>query len=391
MKILILSFYYTPDLCAGSFRTAALINALKKQISPNDHIEIITTHPNRYNTFKKQAEECEEEGNVKIFRIKLPSHKSGMFDQAKAFWCYFKHTRKLVRKKKYDLIFATSSRLFTAFMGAYISSKKNIRLFLDIRDLFSDTLKSLFKGKIQGKLFPFFLLRFIEVFTFRKADKINLVSEGFVPYFNDLVGKKDYLLYPNGIDDVFLNRNYSKTEKNKVLRITYAGNIGEGQGLHKLIPTAAKRLEGKAEFIIIGDGGCRKILENQINCLGLSNVRLFQPVPQKELLNYYADTDILLLHLNDYEAFKKVLPSKIFEYAATEKPILAGVGGFAKEFIKSNIENAVIFTPTDVNDFINSIDKISLNSNKREAFINKFKRTSTMNKLAQEILSTIEI
>jgi len=32
------------------------------------------------------------------------------------------------------------------------------------------------------------------------------------------------------------------------------------------------------------------------------------------------DADVLFLHLNAYKAFEKVLPSKIFEYAATGRP-----------------------------------------------------------------------
>ena len=45
-------------------------------------------------------------------------------------------------------------------------------------------------------------------------------------------------------------------------------------------------------------------------------------------------TDVLFLHLNDYSAFRKVIPSKIFEYAATGKPIVAGVSGYAAEFLR---------------------------------------------------------
>ena len=50
-------------------------------------------------------------------------------------------------------------------------------------------------------------------------------------------------------------------------------------------------------------------------------------------MSEYDKASILFLHLNDYEAFYKVLPSKIFEYATTGKPIIAGVNGFAKDVI----------------------------------------------------------
>ena len=50
---------------------------------------------------------------------------------------------------------------------------------------------------------------------------------------------------------------------------------------------------------------------------------------------------ILFIHLNAYPAFEKVLPSKIFEYAATGKPILAGVSGYSADFIRNNLKDKV--------------------------------------------------
>ena len=81
MKVLVLSFYYEPDLCAGSFRTTALVKELSKR--PDVQIEVISTLPNRYSSFSVEAAEREVSGSVTINRVALPSHNSGMFDQAK--------------------------------------------------------------------------------------------------------------------------------------------------------------------------------------------------------------------------------------------------------------------------------------------------------------------
>ena len=42
---------------------------------------------------------------------------------------------------------------------------------------------------------------------------------------------------------------------------------------------------------------------------------LINPVSRDELRIFYDQSDFLFLHLNDYQAFRKVLPSKIFELA----------------------------------------------------------------------------
>ena len=98
MRILVLSFYYAPDLCAGSFRTTAFVEELKKQISSNDKIEIITAMPNRYGSFNEDAKEFEKfADNIEINRIDLGSHKSGFVDQSKLFLKFAWQVMKLVR------------------------------------------------------------------------------------------------------------------------------------------------------------------------------------------------------------------------------------------------------------------------------------------------------
>src|SRR5690606_33202754 len=119
--------------------------------------------------------------------------------------------------------------------------------------------------------------------------------------------------------------------------------IGEGQGLHIIVPQAAHRLGDSYKFVIIGDGGAKGKLKAELDRLQVSNVELRAPVKRAELLEIYREADVLFLHLNDYDAFKKVLPSKIFELGAYDKPIIAGVAGFANEFIKKNIPNRILF------------------------------------------------
>src|SRR3990167_10912637 len=137
-QILILSFYFPPDLCAGSFRAQALIESLEPLAqAENIQIDIITTLPNRYANFHVDAKAHETRGCVTIHRIKIPAHHSGFIDQAKAFAHYFFKSLKMTRHKKYDVVYATSSRLFTAFLGARVATKKQTLLFLDIRDIFT--------------------------------------------------------------------------------------------------------------------------------------------------------------------------------------------------------------------------------------------------------------
>ena len=384
MKVLVLSFYYAPDLCAGSFRTTALIERLKEQ--PNIEIEVITTMPNRYASFEAGALEFEQVDNVTIRRIVLPSHKSGMLDQIKSFAAFYKQANELVSDKKYDLVFATSSRLFTAFLGARIAKRINTPLYLDIRDIFVDTLKDVLNPKVTFLLKP--ILTLVENYTFSAAKHINLVSKGFESYFVNRFKNVNYSWFTNGIDKEFLmfeSLVESELSKPDALTVLYAGNIGEGQGLDTIIPELARLAGVKYQFKVIGDGGRQASLVEASK--GIDNISFHPPVNREQLIQEYLSADILFLHLNDYPAFEKVLPSKIFEYAAVGKPILAGVSGYSAEFIGKEVDNAEVFYPSNHQQAAASLVTLKLGQTNRDSFISKYTRTSIMIEMANSIVS----
>jgi glycosyltransferase involved in cell wall biosynthesis len=388
VRILFLSFYYKPDLCAGSFRNTALAEVLSQKLGANDEIHIVTTIPNRYKTYNHDFEHHERSGNIVIDRIRIPLHQSGFIDQVFSFVRYFVSTLWIIRNKKYDLVYGSSSRLFTAFLAAIASRWKGAPLYLDIRDLFVDTITEVVKNKFASGILRV-LLRRIESFTFSTAKHINMVSPGFREYLS-MFGVKSYSYYTNGIDEEFLlarNAPEKKASPGTIPTILYAGNIGEGQGLEKIIPVAANKLRGQFSFSIVGDGGTRKKLSDNIEALKLDNVTIRPPVKRKELARLYHEADYLFLHLNDYEAFKKVLPSKIFEYGAFDKPIIAGVGGVARQFIQENISNSILFDPGNAQQLADLLLSTPYVEEPRDAFCQSFSRNAIMDKMADSLVT----
>jgi len=354
-------------------------------------IEVITTLPNRYATYSKDAPQHEKRDNLEIHRVALPIHKSGMVDQVKAFYFFYRSALEISKSKDYDLIVATSSRLFTAFLGARIAKRKRVPLYLDVRDIFLDTLKDVLPSKLSIVLLP--ILNLFEKYTFKGAAKVNLVSGGFVDYFKSRYPALIYDLYTNGIDKEFVKAGSEKqgadnsSEERKI--ILYAGNIGEGQGLHKVVPELAAKIGSGYVFKIIGDGGRKQQLMDALQMQGVSNVELIPPVPRQELILYYKKADILFLHLNDYEAFEKVLPSKVFEYAAFNKPILAGVAGYSAGFIERKITNSGVFPPCNVERAAQLIAGFSYDGEPRDEFIHNYSRESIMNNMSKSVLSML--
>lgn len=391
MKLLMLSNYFTPDLSAGSFRMQGLVDALEHWGVKGLEVDLLTTRPNRYASHRAEAPAFEDHGWLRVYRIELPAHQNGMADQARAYVRYAQGVLNLTRAKEWDAVYATSSRLMTAGLAAHIARRQKIPLYLDIRDLFTDNMMEILAGSPLKLLMPAF--RSIERNAFNRASRINVVSQGFAPHVGSIAPKAQLRVFTNGIDAIFLDTDFRKQrDKGELPLIVYAGNIGEGQGLHKIIPEAAQRLKGRVRFRLIGDGGRKKDLAARIRSAGLQNVELLPPVPRNDLLDHYREADILFLHLNDLDAFRKVLPSKLFEYGATQKPIVAGVAGYAAEFLAEHLPDAAVFKPLDGDAMIAALDRIieSPPDANRWKFIEQFSRREIMESLGRDVMEMME-
>jgi glycosyltransferase involved in cell wall biosynthesis len=248
-----------------------------------------------------------------------------------------------------------------------------------MKDLLQDRL-------IRYPVLP--IIKLIEKRTFSYASNINLISGGFKDYFQKY-DHASFTFFTNGIDDEFLELKLPVSKINTRPIILYAGNIGEGQGLHKFVPPLAKKLENKFDFIVIGDGGAKQKLIESIAELGCRNIDLKDPVSRTKLKEYYAKADYFLMHLNDFEAFKKVLPSKIFELAAMDKPIIAGVGGFAGRFVEEHVSNSILVNPCDFETCANKLESYTYKRETRFDFVKKYRRDNINTRMAESIKSVI--
>ncbi|MBC3786088.1 glycosyltransferase family 4 protein [Spirosoma utsteinense] len=394
MKILYLTYYFEPDLCAGSFRNTAIVTELARQLETGGVVQVVTTQPNRYQSFSQAAAAHQKQGNVLIDRVAVPAHASGMIDQIRSFLTYYRAVQRLTKNQSYDLVVASSSRLFTAFLGARLARKRRVALFLDIRDLFRETILEILRNRWFTKLLavlglnPF--LWFVEQYTFGYAAHINLVSEGFRSYFKRFP-QATYSYYTNGIDEEFRAIPPSKNliGPASVKTILYAGNIGEGQGLHTIIPQAARQLGKGYRFVVIGDGGAIHKLKSAIEEEGVDTVELRAPISRRALAGAYQEADYLFVHLNDLAALTRVLPSKLFDYGATDKPIIAGVAGYAADFVRIHLPNSLVFAPGDVVDLVAQLRTTTYRTQVRSRFRAQFQRQVLVSALASQIRQTI--
>lgn len=389
-RVLLLTYYFPPDLSAGSFRAKALADALLAA-DPGLKLDIITTEPNRYQRHRPSALP-EDVVPYRVTRVPLPAKRHGLFGQMLSFLAFAHGVRKQMTGSQHDLVIATSSRLMTACLGAWVGGRAGCPVYLDLRDIFVETLDDVFPGPLLWPVRRLFSL--MEHWPLRRARRVNLVSEGFLPYFRKRYQRREYALFTNGIDDQFVELAGQlppalPCELNgQPPHLVYAGNIGDGQGLEKILPALAAALGERARITVVGDGGARGRLLAECKRLAV-DMAVLDPMPRNELLAVYESADVLFLHLNDYPAFERVLPSKLFEYAATGKPMLAGVGGYARTFIERELPGAGVFAPCDVTEGVAAFEGLSLKVTDRSAFVARFSRREIMARMAEDVLGCL--
>jgi colanic acid biosynthesis glycosyl transferase WcaI len=123
----------------------------------------------------------------------------------------------------------------------------------------------------------------------------------------------------------------------------YIGTIGMAHGLGTILDAAERmKADPGIAFLLVGDGAERSALERQASERGLRNVVFAGSVSKDQVVDYWRLADAALVLLRDRPVFRHVLPSKMFEAMATERPIVLGVLGESAELLQKAGAGVVI-------------------------------------------------
>ena len=144
---------------------------------------------------------------------------------------------------------------------------------------------------------------------------------------------------------------------------SYIGTIGAACGLDVVL-RAARRLrdEGRDDviFLLVGDGAARESLESAAREEGLTQVVFTGRQDKCTMPDHLAMSDACLIHLAKKDLFRTVLPSKIFEAAAMERPIVLGVEGYAAEIV-DGAGAGICIEPENEQELIEAVVKLAAN------------------------------
>jgi glycosyltransferase involved in cell wall biosynthesis len=146
----------------------------------------------------------------------------------------------------------------------------------------------------------------------------------------------------NGVETDLFRLDPAASEVRKQLKvenrflICYIGTMGNAHGLETLIAAAEelKTTLPNAMFLLIGEGAEKERIVQLAAARGITNVQFFGQQPRETIPAYVSAADLCLVMLKKTELFKTVIPTKLLEYMACERPVIVAVDGQARQIVE---------------------------------------------------------
>ncbi len=372
-NILLVSQFFWPE----SFPINSIIKKFKKF-----KFTVITAKPNYpegkiFKKYLKSGVIREKFNSHYIYHVPVIPRKSGnsfflFLNYISFLFSSIYYGKKYLKKSKFDVIFVYNTSPITQIItGYYFKKLFKIKLITWVQDIWPESVSA--TDHITENLFFKIFRKFCHS-IYKLNDLIILQSNYFYKYFTKykIKVKKAYVPNSSNIDLSKINK-YKVSLKNKSrYNIVYAGNIGMAQHFENFEIFLQKlyKKNKHIKFHLIGSGSYKNILINKIKNKKLKNIEIYPYIKNKYLYNYLSEADVLFVSLKDKYIFNLTIPSKLQNYLACKKPILAWANGITKEII-INANCGYVVKPGNITKLINATLKIT-NKN----YIKKMGRSS---------------
>jgi glycosyltransferase involved in cell wall biosynthesis len=344
-RILFLTHYFPPE---GNAPATRVHEMARQWVADGHQVTVITGVPNVpdgvvYPGYENRLHQRERIAGIDVIRVltyiapnkgtlrRIFNYLSFMVSAWIAGLC--------VRRP--DVVIATSPQFFCGWAGVLVAKFRRLPFILEIRDLWPDSIVEV-DAITNPKIIR--CLELMEKWMYRAADHIVTVGEGYreqlqakgvkaesISVIPNGVNADEYVLRPPALD---LRGRYGL---NGEFICAYLGTIGMAASLEIVLKSARSlKLNGVKDikFMLVGDGAAREKLQQQAACDGLDNVIFTGRQDKDTMPEFLASVDACLVHLKKTNLFKSVLPSKIFEAAVMQRPIILGVQGYAADLIR---------------------------------------------------------
>ncbi|MEI6434813.1 MAG: glycosyltransferase family 4 protein [Bacteroidota bacterium] len=363
MKLLFLTDNFPPEVNAPATRT---FEHCVEWVKAGVDVTVITCAPNfpqgkLYPGFKNKLIQRETIEGIKVIRVwTYIAENKGFLRRTLDYMSFMMSSFFAGLTIRADVIIATSPQFFTVVSGFLLSFFKRTPWVMEVRDLWPASILEVEAVKTKWMLFFFFWL---EKRLYRSADMIVPVTETFkMEIIKKGIDPSKIHVITNGSNlDLFSPRKPNLALKDE-LRLTdrfvvsYIGTHGLAHCLEFVVQCAPELDRLNISLLFIGDGARKRVITELVKSMNLKNVVLLNPAPKEQVPEYLSISDISIIPLKKADIFTKVIPSKIFESAAMEIPILLGVDGESRNLIEK-YNAGLFFEPENKTDFLEKMQK----------------------------------
>lgn len=373
MKTLIVTHYFPPEIGAPQARLSELARFWAES---GDEVTVLTGMPNHPTGIIPQQYKG---------RIRVTETVDGY--RVVRTWLYAAANERLVKKTlghlsfmassvllghlasgKPDVVVASSPTFFSIFSAWILAKIKRARFVLEIRDLWPAIFVEL--GVLSNPLLIRFLER-IELFFYRSADSVVVVSEGFRRNLIERgIPASKITTIRNGVDLERFSADPPPEGARKMLGardgdtlVLYIGAHGISHGLNAIADAASILEDRPIHFAFVGEGASKAALAARVRKLSLRKVSMLPGVPADQVPGLVAAADICVVPLRDVPLFSTFIPSKIFEFFAASKAVVGAVRGEPAEILLEG--GAVVGAPEDSASMAEAIEALSLDPDRR--------------------------
>ena len=243
----------------------------------------------------------------------------------------------------------------------------------EVRDLWPESLAAVGAGREGSALHR--TLGTIAGFLYRRANHIVVVTPAFKDHLirHWRVPETKISIVENGVETDLFCVDPAASEVRRELHlenrflICYIGTMGMAHGLETLI-TAAERLQTAlpaATFLLIGEGAEKQRIAELAAARGLANIQFLDQQPRQRIPRYISSADVCLAMLKKNELFKTVIPTKLLEYMACERPVIVAVDGQARQVVEA-AGAGVFVEPEDSDALVDAILNLAADRQRRQ-------------------------
>jgi glycosyltransferase involved in cell wall biosynthesis len=249
-----------------------------------------------------------------------------------------------------DVVIATSPQILTGIAGSIVAAAKRVPFVFEVRDLWPRSIVEV--GALQADSVAIRGLETIERALYHRADHIVVVTSSFVDEIAATgIDRAKISMITNGVD-LELFRPLSRDAARSTLGlaaddfiVSYIGTHGMAHGLDTALDAAKSLRQDGIRLLFVGEGAEKARLRQRVEQEDIRNVSLWDQRPRDEVAQIVAASDLCLVMLRDLPLFHTVIPSKIFEFMGSGRPILTTVDGESRSIIEG--AGAGVFCPPE--------------------------------------------